>query len=613
MAGQTMTPNGRGAIRILVALCVVLACGRGALAETGPPAGPAKKIIGWGTDTLDAVQLSEHVEQLERLRSLDGVVVSLYPDDWTGSRRHRNRMWFGGTKYSREDFQEGVARLKGCRFARFTDNFIDFSTTAGGERLAEWFDENWMQTTGANVVLAAQIAREVGFKGLFIDTEAYGYGQGRWRSPFSYRTYAEECAKAGVEARSRDECKEQLRLRGRELAAAITKVYPGIVLYFIAGIGVSVEHPSQELVLPFVDGILDGAGPDVEIHDGGEQGYPRMLYVSFRKLREDAQAKGRGASVVPERFEERIRYGFGIWVDCRPEVYGGFHTDDLSRNHRDGPGFEHALYNALTVSDEYVWLYVWHPSLWWTPWRPREKMCPLCPHEEVPSPFLDAIVNCRRPHDLDWTPLRKDDKAYPPAGSWPGYDKDATFADLDKNYELVKDLSRETWQFHLDAELPFGYTGLNADESLFTPILIAEFWENQGHPYDGIGWYRLWVDIPETLNGRRLDDRKFLLAYGGVAGSTCTWIWRRQVGPEYGIKGYPHGHAGVQEQGEKWNYVELGRQNLDDYDQERMAQPFTRDVSMIVRPGLEHLFVVRVHNTKGPGGIWRPIRLYVQK
>jgi len=569
-------------------MCVsgLLLAGASAMnAEMGPPVDPDKKIIGWGTDTVDEIYLSEHIAEIERLRPLDGIVISLFPDDWTGSRRHRNSNWFGGAKYSMDDFKQGIERLKGCKFTRFTDNFIDLATSVRGKRSAEWFDDDWEEIVVGNCVVAATIARDVGFKGLFIDTEAYGYGKGVWRAPFSYRTYAAECAKTGVEARSLEEC---------------------------AGIGLFAEHPGQELLIPFVDGVLEGVGPEVEVHDGGEQGYPRMLYSSFRNLREDAQVKGKAASVAPARFEERIRYGFGIWVDCRPEVYGGFHTDNLSKNHKDGPGFEHALYNALTVSDKYVWLYVWHPELWWTPSRDEGKMCPLCPHGKVPKPYLDAIVNCRKPHDLDWTPLRQDETSYPPANDWPGA-KDNVFADFEKDYELVKDLSEETWQFLLDAELPFGYTGLKVDDSLFKPIRTAEFWEHQGYPRDGIGWYRLWVKVPKTLHGKDLADRKFLLVYGGVAGSTCTWIWRRQLDPEDGIKGYPHGHAGVEKNGEKWNMVELGRQNLDDYEQKNMTKRFTRDVSMIVRPGLKHLFVVRVHNTKGPGGIWRPIRLYVSK
>ena len=197
-----------------------------------------------------------------------------------------------------------------------------------------------------------------------------------------------------------------MRERGRAVGQAVTEVYPDIVLFFIFGIGLNAEH--QELLIPFVDGILETAGPLVTVHDGGERGYPQMLYSSFKKLREDADRTGRGHSAILDVFEQRIRHGFGIWVDPNTSSYGGFHTDDLSKNHKDGPEFEHTLYNALTVSDKYVWLYVWHPILWWAPNLEQHTMCQLCPHKELPKPYLEAIVNCRKPHDLGWTPPKKD-------------------------------------------------------------------------------------------------------------------------------------------------------------------------------------------------------------
>ena len=577
------------------------------VADMGPPVASHKKIIGWGTDTLDEIYLSEHVEEIEQRLPIDGVVVSLYPDGWTGSRRHRNRQWFGGAKYAVSDFSEGIARLKGCRFTRLTDNFLDFATSARptsrkGGRIAEWFDdEHWENVALASAATAAKIAHEIGFKGLFIDTEAY-----RSR-PFSYGPEAQECEPP----RSLEDCRAQLHKRGRQFGEAVTAVYPDIVLFFIAGLGLCAAD--QDLLMPFLDGVLEGAGPEVAIHDGGESGYPRMLYSSFRQLRDSAAAKGKETSAVPALFEKRMQFGFGVWVDCRPNVYGGFHTDDLARNHRDGPALEHTLYNALSVADRYVWLYVWHPKLWWTPSKGRDKMCVLCPHERVPKPYIDAIAACRTPHELAWTPLTRDAVAYGPASEWPGHGREAVFADFAADYELVRDLSRDTWRFLLDAELPFGYSSLEVDESLFAPVGIGEFWENQGYPFNGIGWYRLWVTVPETLNGRSLANRKFLLVYGGVAGSTCTWIWRRQLDADDGIRGYPHGHAGLTHSGSKWNMVELARENLGDYEQSNMARRFERDVTMIVRPGQRHLIVVRVHNTKGPGGIWRPIKLYVAK
>ena len=583
-------------------------------AQMGPPIGLDKKIIGWGSDTVDAIYLSEHHEQMERDRPIDGIVISLYPDDWTGSRRSRNRHWFGATKYAVSDFQHGIARLKRCNFTRFTDNFLDLPTSIIGERKADWFDENWDDVVLNNVLVAATIAREVGFKGLFIDTEGYAHGAGLWHKPFNHGAYVQACEEAGIEPRTLDACKAQVRQRGRALGRAVTDVYPGIILFFIAGFPMDDGGGGQDLIVPFVDGILETAGPRVTVWNGGEIGYPRKLHASFRKLRADAERAGAALSAVPDLFRKRMHYGFGVWVDASARSYGGFHTDDLSRNHKDGPGFEHTLYNALSVADNYVWMYVWHPTLWWTPNRDlaKQRMCPLCPHEEVPRPYLDALLNCRRPHDLSWAAHQPDDGAYGPASAWPGYDAEGTFADFDKDYVLVKDFTKEQWLFHLDSERPMGHVEVKEDESVYRPIRIGEFWENQGHPHDGIGWYRLWFTMPETANGRPVAGRRFVLVYGGVAGSACTWIWAEPIDASDRVEAYPHATKFVVD-GQAWLRVELYRQNLGDHEQKNMAQRFQRDVSMIVRPGRRHLIVIRVHNTRGPGGIWKPLRLYVPK
>gem|GEM_PF-979353 len=580
----------------------------------GPPVPERCRVIGWGSDTVDEIYLAEHVAELEQ-RPLDGIVISLYPDGWTGSRRHRNRNWFGSVRYSVDDFTAGIERLRNCHFERLRDNFIDLPTTAAGPRLAEWFDPDWAEVVAGNVAVAARVAREAGFKGLFVDTEAYAYGEGVWRAPFSYRTYADACRVAGREPRSLRACRARIRRCGWELGRAVTTACPETTLVFMAGIGLLAEEPSQDLVPAFVDGVLEGAGPRVEIHDGGERAYPRKYYDSFRQLRLEAERRGQAASRVPRMFSNRVRYGFGIWVDCRPQVYGGWHTDDLTRNHKDGPGLEHTLYNALSVTDKYVWLYVWHPELWWTPSRgTANRICDLCPHEPVPAAYIDALRNCRNPHDLGWDDRQTDDTDYGPARLYrPDAGAGALFGDLDTNWITIHDFGRDTWQFRLDTERPFGFNSPVVDAA-FEPIRIEEFWENQGYPYDGVGWYRLWFDVPPSLaDGTPLTGRRFKLAFGGVGGSVCTWIWRRNNGPDDDIRGYAHGHAAVRKAGVLWNYVELPRQHLNDVQQAHMFEPIELDVSMIVRPGARHLLVVRVQNFSGPGGIWRPLRLYASR
>lgn len=116
--------------------------------------------------------------------------------------------------------------------------------------------------------------------------------------------------KAGQPPRSVDECKAQVRKRGRALGQAITEVYPDMILLFIGGLGTQAK--GRQLLMPFIDGMLEGAGPNVTFHDGGEHGYPLKLYSSFKKLRAEAERKGQEFSSIRKVFEKRVRFGLVI-------------------------------------------------------------------------------------------------------------------------------------------------------------------------------------------------------------------------------------------------------------------------------------------------------------
>ena len=172
------------------------------------------------------------------------------------------------------------------------------------------------------------------------------------------------------------------------------------------------EHHHYDLLPAFVDGILEGAGPDMKLVDGLEQGYPLQTYDDFLKLRQRARRDGLKVSRVPDLHKSRLRYGIGFWADYRADDFGGWHTEPgtLESNFRSPKRLEHALYNAFTASDEYVWLYVSEIDFWLRPATRRKPyaglmhphQCILCPHREMPHAYLDALVKCRESHDLAW-------------------------------------------------------------------------------------------------------------------------------------------------------------------------------------------------------------------
>jgi hypothetical protein len=367
--------------------------------------------------------LRQFVGELEKQFPIDGLIITVQSDDHVAEKigigsAGRNLYWFGGKAFKRGDFTKAIADLKATRFGRFTDNFMGFN--AGGDirglGVPDWFSDDWSRVTG-NAAAAAYVAKEGGLKGLVIDTEAYATGGPRsaWRNPFFYQQYSS--AYNGKPPHTFAECVKQVRKRGYEFGQALTKVYPDITLMFLHQKGYTGET-GYVLLAPFVDGIIEGCGNKATIIDGGEPAYLMMTRNAFVGLRNKVTSSGHTVSDMPQLRNKKLQQAFGIWVDYSPQGAGGWHTAPnlWGRNHKSPKRLEHTLYNALTVSDRYVWLFTIHPPYWWNPHlRTAEHVqdqmqyspgwqCPLCPHTEIPQAYIDALRNCRKPHDLNWRP-----------------------------------------------------------------------------------------------------------------------------------------------------------------------------------------------------------------
>ena len=415
------TPISKRAGVLLAAGFVVF--GSAAWAELGPPVSSDKKLIAWAADVVQPAYLKQFVGDLERQFPIDGLIITVDADDHVREKiglgsAGRNLYWFGGKAFKPGDFTKAIADLKATRFTRFTDNFMGFN--AGGDirglGVPDWFSDDWSRVSG-NAAAAAHVAKEGGLKGLVIDTEAYASGgpQGPWRNPFFYQQYSDSYN--GKPPHTMAECVEQVRKRGKEFGQAVSSVYPQITLMFLHQTGYTGEA-AYVLLAPFVDGIIEGCGDRATIIDGGEPAYLMMTRDAFVGLRKKVTGLGHTASRIPQLRVRRLRQAFGIWADYSPQGSGGWHTDpnEWGKNHKSPKRLEHTLYNALTKSDRYVWLFVIHPHYWWnphlrTPEHVQDQMqyspgwrCPLCPHAEIPQAYIDALRNCRKPHDLGWRP-----------------------------------------------------------------------------------------------------------------------------------------------------------------------------------------------------------------
>ena len=365
----------------------------------GPTEG--KKLLIFGGNSLDTIYLKREVSALEEIYpAIDGVIIPVYRDGWEGPRHGMIGPWFGSVAYSNEDFDEAIARLQTTNFEKFTDNFLYLRTVmgagSGGENLS-WFDPNWSQIAN-NGAVAAYVCREAGLKGIMIDVEGYP-GSGPYPYPFDYDPYSGSYTLEEVQA--------QVRQRGREFMEAITAVYPDITIIMIpcAQQELNWGGPYDGLLTPFADGILEGLSDQARLIDGGENHYYFKNYESFVAYKNQAKNLGLAKTALPELYQEKVTYAFGVW----DEGYDPWYTENPANfylNYRSPEVLEHSLYNALTASDEYVWIYVWHPQVHWHPdltlGGQAQTQCDNCPHSQMPQEYIDAINNSRRFHDLNW-------------------------------------------------------------------------------------------------------------------------------------------------------------------------------------------------------------------
>lgn len=137
-------------------------------------------------------------------------------------------------------------------------------------------------------------------------------------------------------------------------------------------------------------------------------------------------------------------------------------------------------------------------------------------------------------------------------------------------------LSAEGWKFRLDPVR----TGIleefflkDFDDSGWKEICIEKAWQEFGHMYIGVAWYRGWFVMPEKIKCDSVE-----IHFGGV--DECAWVW---------INGKYAGSHDIGPVG--WNV------------------PFSLNVTNLVEWGSQNQLTVMVMNSAHAGGIWRPVEI----
>lgn len=149
-------------------------------------------------------------------------------------------------------------------------------------------------------------------------------------------------------------------------------------------------------------------------------------------------------------------------------------------------------------------------------------------------------------------------------------------SELGREHEILQVLN--PWLFRPDPQVvgeSEQWHGRDVPVEGWTELKAGAFWEDQGvEAYDGVGWYRITLDIPDS------PGKRFGLYFGGADERAWVYLNGELIGSHH------EGDAGV-----LWN------------------EPFQVWLPENLPAG-RHQLAVRVLDTAGKGGLWRDVRLF---
>jgi hypothetical protein len=522
------------ALLLLAALGISAGHATVALAREG--SGP-KKLIEWGWDEPDTAFMRAHAAAMDRV-GFDGVVFrfALHPN---GLPVNFASVGWSGAALDDAVFADTLADLRSCRFRHLTDNFARLNVGGVG-----WFDDGAFANVVRNVGIGARVLKEGGAKGFMLDVEDYG------AHPWYYN------AQKDRDQRTLAEYEAFVRLRGRQLMAAVNRYYPDITILLTHGYGVAMNGPVDRpwntywLLKSFLDGLFEAASPSTVLVDANEKTYGYRKRSQFVTAYHESRDEMARASSAADAYRRHLGVGFGIWMDANWRQVG-WHPVDFAGNYFTPGEFAYAVSAALDVSDRYAWVYSEQPK-WWT-------------HGAPPSYRAALRQARRRPVDRDATIADR---------------RSAPAAALDSAYEVIGTLP-DRWRFSADASnggVFLTWFSPSYDASAWRPVPVPSFWDDAGEESVATAWYRLDWDAPPIAVPA---GRTLVLWFGAVADAATIWV--------NGAK------AGSHDDADGWD------------------KPFGVAVTGLLRPGQRNAIVLRVTSGDWPGGLWKDVKLAITK
>ena len=379
-----------------VACCVaaVLFSGVRASADVGQSPNRCKFVAaGWDLEAQTPESVLRSANLLSKT-GLDGISIG-FPKVMCRDGKTRNFHW--GTMTAMvgyEDLRSHIPAMRELvRGGRLSESFVMTCwTPVGKSRRLDWRDDAVWRRVADNMALAARIAKEAGWRGLFCDNEDYSH-KAQYVMSGGDLPYKQMRALA--------------RKRGSEIGSAVFAAYPNIRLFFFWGLTFNKAYRSSvdpagsmvqsgDLWPAFLDGLFDVMPPTAVFIDGNEHAYDfRPGSADFAVAAKDALVR-LPALLSPEnrgKYRAQMQVSFGQFMNI-------FVNEKRKTQSEKAAMLRQALQGAAASADEYVWL--WGEKCKWVDWP---DFRPAYPHERVTNatwaeelPGLPQILeNVRNP------------------------------------------------------------------------------------------------------------------------------------------------------------------------------------------------------------------------
>jgi hypothetical protein len=321
----------------------------------------APKLIEFGWDEPDTAFIRDHIREMEKT-PFDGCVFHLMYTNEQGQAANFTWECWGKRAFTREQLWPAVADLKAARSKTFRANFLRFNVTPGD---VDWFDD--FTAILGNAKLAAEVAKAAGCPGLLFDIEQYN------SEVYNYQKQRDK------DTKSWDEYAAQVRKRGAEVMRAFQEGYPRLTVFLTFGYSLPwVQSQAKEklpdasygLLAPFLDGMIEAAGPGVKLVDGYELAYPYKERAQFEQGRKMMTEGLLPIVADPTGYAKHLSVSFGVWMDMDWRNKG-WKTGPFDGNYFRPDEFGRSVQAALELCDEYVWIYTETPR-WWSAEGPQK-------------------------------------------------------------------------------------------------------------------------------------------------------------------------------------------------------------------------------------------------